>query len=313
MMITTPPHPTDSEIRAISVTHLGHEPTTIETLRSGAWSHAFGLDTARGQYVLRFSKTDEDFHRDAFATRFSGPHLPIPQVLAIDEWHSGWWCLSEQVQGAHLDDLGAEDLAATIPSLAQMLIAMREVDSSGTHGYGGLDRHGNGRFTSFADQLLEIVKDTQERRGGDWYDTLQQHHHALTTLERGAETLKQRVHVLSNNRQLIHMDTLNYNVNVVGRHISGIYDWGCAMWGDAVYDLAWFAFWEPWYPQWSDVRLAETLIDLVGIHGDHEEERLNCCMLHIGLDHIRYNAFTGNIESLEQVAHASERLLDKIG
>ncbi|MCA9832612.1 MAG: aminoglycoside phosphotransferase family protein [Thermomicrobiales bacterium] len=301
------------EIRQLLHDDLGLEVDTIVPIRSGAWSSAVGITTRHGDYVMRFSRTDEDFRRDQFVARFAGLNLPIPRVLGIGQIDSNWWCLSERVPGIHLDDLNAADLAATIPSLADMLIAMRSVDASGTLGYGGLDAAGNGRFESFGDQLLEIAKDVLERREDSRYDTLQQHPQALATLERGVETLQHQVQFLSSSRQLIHMDTLNYNLNVQNNRVSGVYDWGCAMWGDAVYDLAWFAFWEPWYPQWQGVHLAESIIDLVGIQGDHADERLACCKLHIGLDHIRYNAFTRNIGSLERVAEATERLLDEIG
>ena len=48
-------------------------------------------------------------------------------------------------------------------------------------------------------------------------------------------------------RHLIHSDLLNYNVLVADGRISAVIDWGCAMYGDFLYDLAWFEFWAPWY------------------------------------------------------------------
>lgn len=270
------------------------------------------VTTNRGDYVMRFSWRGDDFHRDQFAARFAGPALPIPQVLGIGQVGDTWWCLSTRVAGNHLDDIDATQMSAVIPSLATMLIAMQAVDASGTTGYGGWDEHGNGRFASFADQLLEIARDNPLHGEAGWQIRLRHNTHAAAVLERGIEVLVDQVHYLSNDRHLIHTDMLNFNVNVEGDRISGIYDWGCAMWGDPVYDLAWFAFWEPWYPQWASVNLARTLVDRVGIDGDHPQERLNCCKLHIGIDHIRYNAFTENDESLEQVVSATARLLDEI-
>lgn len=308
---TTPPPPTDAEIREIVRVYLGHAPTIIETLRSGAWSHAYGLDTRHGQFVLRFSKTDEDFRRDAFATRFAGPNLPIPAVVAIDAWRSGWWCLSERVDGGYLDALTADEMRTTLPSLAAMLIAIRDVDASDSHGYGSWDRDGNGSFGSFAEQLLSVKVDDPSRRDTGWRMHLHNHPQEAAIFDRGIELLDSQVQYLAETRALIHMDTLNFNVNVKANRISGIYDWGCAMWGDPVYDLAWFAFWEPWYPQWAELNLAQTLIEDVGILGPYPDERLAACLLHIGLDHIHYNAFTGNHRELVNTAIATDRLIGR--
>ncbi|MCO5216260.1 MAG: aminoglycoside phosphotransferase family protein [Thermomicrobiales bacterium] len=212
--------------------------------------------------------------------------------------------------GRHLDTLSADELLATIPSLTAMLIAMRDIDTSDYDGYGSWDEEGNGLYPSFAAQLLDVANDSPNDRQQGWSDKLKLHPVSAEVFARGYEQLVSLTTYLSDDRALIHVDTLNFNVNVERNRISGIYDWGCAMWGDPIYDLAWFKFWEPWYPQWADVHLADRLIQDVGILGPHGNERLHSCLLHIALSHTRYHAFIENRPLLEDVTNATLALIE---
>lgn len=286
----------------------GTIPTDTEVLRSGAWSAAIGVTTDKGKFVLRFSRTPDDFRCDQYASSFAGPDLPVPRVFGLGRLDERWWCLSERMPGEHLDDLSPSDLEATLPSLARMLIAIRAANSSGTHGYGGWDAHGNGYFASFAEQLLDVGIDRPSERGGGWQEFLSHHPYEHRVFQNGFAEMERLSTFLPATRQLIHQDTINFNVTVQDNCISGVFDWGCAMWGDAIYDLAWFQFWQSWYPHWPE-GFVSRLIDAVGIEGDHIAERMRCCMLHIGIGHIRYNAFLGDAKGMNDVAIATERLL----
>lgn len=281
----------------------------LTTLRSGAWSSAIAVTTTDHDLVLRFSETADDFHCDAFAARFSGSDLPIPRVHAIGSLGSRHWCISDRMRGMHIDDLDASQMEHTLPSIARMLIAMRDVDAGSTTGYGGWDQHGNGVFPSFADQLMDVGNDVTDARGGGWRPVLDDHKYERNVFDSGLALLNNLVRYLPEDRHLIHEDTLNYNVVVAKDCVSGIFDWGTAMWGDAIYDLAWFRFWNPWYTQWAELDIPGKLEREVGIRGDHVEERMRSCLLHIGLMHIRYNAFIGNLVAMNDVAKATEKML----
>lgn len=94
-------------------------------------------------------------------------------------------------------------------------------------------------------------------------------------------------------RQLIHEDLLNRNVLVNGNEITAVFDWGNAMYGDALYDTAWLLYWWPWYPQWSEIDIRAAL-DL----SDDVDDRLFAYQLHIGLDHLAYTAATERWDDL---------------
>ena len=106
-------------------------------------------------------------------------------------------------------------------------------------------------------------------------------------------------------RHLIHSDLLHYNVLVEADGVTGVLDWGCAMYGDLLYDLAWLCFWQPWYPAWRriDFRAEATRhYTAIGLDVPDFEERLRCCQIHIGLAGQAYMAYAGNWTDLRDTA-----------
>ena len=98
-------------------------------------------------------------------------------------------------------------------------------------------------------------------------------------------------------RSLIHSDLINRNVLVHEDKISGIFDWGCSIYGDHLYELAWFEFWAPWLPTLDIPYLRSALEQRwaeVGYAPVDQAARLMACYLHIGLDHLAYNAYKGD-------------------
>lgn len=304
-----PAPPSDNEIAALVQRELGKDVLSLTSLRSGAWSSATAVSTSSGEYVVRFARTPDDFHCDAHAAQYNSRNLPIPQIHGIGQFDERFWCISERMPGVHLDNLTADQMERALPSIARMLISMRDADTSATSGYGGWDQHGNGTFASFSDQLMDVGNDVPDARGGGWQPFLNQHEYCRSIFADGMILLKDLCVYLPADRHLIHEDTMNRNVVVQDNDISGVFDWGTAMYGDPIYDLAWFRFWNPWYPQWAQLDIPGYLEREVGVIGDHPEERMRCCLLHIGLMHIRYNAFLGNLDDMNDVAKATESLL----
>ena len=78
---------------------------------------------------------------------------------------------------------------------------------------------------------------------------------------------------------------MNRNVLVQEERITAVFDWGCALYGDHLYDLAWFEFWAPWTPQLDIEHLKAQLLrrwQEVGYAPEDKEARLTACYLHIG-------------------------------
>ena len=99
-------------------------------------------------------------------------------------------------------------------------------------------------------------------------------------------------------RHVVHGDLLNRNVLVEpdGSRLTAVFDWGCSVWGDFLYEAAWFTFWAPWHPGLAAIDFRSVIrghYRAAGVEVPRFGERLRCYELHIGLTHLAYCAFAG--------------------
>lgn len=185
-------------------------------------------------------------------------------------------------------------MRATLPSLFATLDAMRLADISGTTGFGGWDGAGNAPFPSWPAYVLDVENTAPASRIVGWRKRLASSPTGERPFQTAYERLQQLATGLPDTRYLVHADLLNRNVLVSRTRIAGVLDWGCATYGDFLYDLAWFCFWAPWYPDWDTVDFAQEAVRhyaAIGLNIPNFEQRLQACELHIGLDGQKYNAF----------------------
>ena len=114
-------------------------------------------------------------------------------------------------------------------------------------------------------------------------------------------------------RNLIHADLLNRNVLTSSGNITAVLDWGSSIYGDALYDVAWFTFYEPWYPHSQELHVAQRLLDDFKADPNtntvHLEARLKCYQLDIGIGSIAYNAFKKDWKHAQEAANYTLKLL----
>jgi hygromycin-B 4-O-kinase len=294
-------------------TRFGGDISNVTPVGAGVWSKAFAFRRGSHDYVIRLGEHQEDFAKDRLAARYASPALPIPRVLEIGEAFDGAYAISERVFGAYIDDVDESQMRALLPSLFAALDAMRLADLSGATGYGGWGTDGVAPHPTWQAALLDVASDRTTDRIHGWRERLAASKAGIRPFEKAYE----RLHVLSSlvpdARHLIHSDLLHYNVLVEADQITGVLDWGCGMYGDYLYDLAWLCFWQPWYPAWQRIDFrAEAVRHYASIGLDvlSFEERLCCCELHIGLAGQAYMAYAGNWTDLEQTAR---RTLDACG
>lgn len=311
----SPPHIT--EIQALSVLNdtLDLPVHAVEHLKGGAWSTAFAFQVHEEAFVIRFSEHEDDFDRDAFACRFSTPDVPVPLVIHRGTYEKVAFAVSQRVPGRFIDDLDGCEYRRVLPSVLATLDGMRTADVSTTRGYGLWDAAGNGTGATWAGYLRTSLEDSPDVRGGSWRARLESSPTGAEHFDRDLRVLDRLLPNLPDLRHVVHSDLLNYNVFVDGDRISGVIDWGCAMYGDFLYELAWFAFWSPWYPQWSDIDVAKAArIHYAGLGVDlHDfDVRIISYQLHIGLGHQAYNASIGEWNDLADVARHTAAIADKV-
>ncbi len=271
----------------------------------GEWSRAFALRHDEDDLIIRFSTIDEDFQKDRLAARFSSHPLPIPEIIEIGEALGGFYAISRRAPGSFIDDCDEGQLRALLPSLFRAWDAMREADLSAFAGYGGWDGNGLAPYASWRDALLDVTRDREGDRIHGWWGRLVSSPTGSEPFEEALVQLRRLIDSCPEDRHLIHSDLLNYNVLVEGDRISAVIDWGCGMYGDFLYDLAWFTYWAPWYRAWRGIDFAHEAKQhyaVIGLEIPNFAERLRCYELHIGLAAQAYNAYKERWEALGETA-----------
>jgi hygromycin-B 4-O-kinase len=183
-----------------------------------------------------------------------------------------------------------------LPALFAALDAARLVDLSASVGYGAWGADGTAPHPTWQAALLDVASDRPTDRTHGWRERLAASATGLGPFEEAFGRLQDLIDYCPENRHLVHSDLLNYNVLVSGDRIAAVLDWGCSMYGDFLYDLAWLCFWAPWYPAWRAIdfrREAARHYESIGLAVPHFEERLRCYQVHIGLGAQAYTAFRG--------------------
>lgn len=284
--------------------HFGADIADVALIGEGAWSRCFAFRRHEQELVVRFGNHADDFFKDQRAQAYAAPGLPVPEVLEIGAAFGGFYAISTRVHGMPLERLDAAEWLRVIPAIVDVLEALRRTQIPAELGAGSWGPDGRAVHNSWRAYLLEIGNDTPERRIYGWRKQLEHSPEGVAAFEWGFALLQQ----LARDdvpRSLVHCDLMNRNVLVEGDRITGVFDWGCALYGDHLYELAWFEFWAPWHTCLDTPALRAALEqrwEEAGYTPEHKDERLTTCYLHIGLDHLAYNAYLGDWEALAATA-----------
>ena len=301
---------TDSAIGEFLANYFQRPITDLTRISLGEWSQAFSFGCEDGDYIARFSALDEDFAKDRLAATFAAPNLPIPPVIAMGRAFDGYYAISQRAFGEFIDNLDAVRMRALLPSLFAALDAARTADLSKTGGFGGWGADGNAPLRSWRAYLLDVTTDRPTDRVGGWRKHLDASPARSGPFDVAAARLQALVNICPEERHLIHSDLLHFNVLVRGDRISAVFDWGCSLYGDFLYDVAWLTFWAPWYRAWDGIDFTEEAVRYyraIGLAVPNFAERLRCYELHIGLGSLAYSAFRENWEHFAWTAERTMR------
>jgi hygromycin-B 4-O-kinase len=300
------------QAQAFLTRYLGEPPSAVAQIGAGAWSQCFGFSSSGRDLVIRFGKYVIDFQKDQRAHQFARPELPIPEVLDIGSAFDGYYAVSTRAHGVPLESVSVAQWRALVPAVVAALEAMRTTDLSSTHGFGGWGVDGHAEHASWSDRLLAVQEDTPDQRGHGWRARLATSPEGEAAFCWGLDLLEQ---VVDDDvpRSLLHCDLTNRNVLVQGGQISGVFDWGCSIYGDHLYELALFEFWAPWQPALETDVLKSALLERWAAQGyrpENQAARLLACHLHIGLEHLAYHASLNNWPMVEAVARRMHALAE---
>jgi hygromycin-B 4-O-kinase len=280
--------------------------------QQGEWSRAFAFRHHDRELVVRFSALEEDFAKDRLAVRYGSPALPIPRVVELGEGLGGFYAISERLYGEYIDGVDEAQMRSLLPALFAALDAMRLADVSDFTGYGGWDASGNAAFGSWRDFLVwDVAPERTVERLAGWRERMEGSPTGAGPFDAAFARLRQVAEQVPEDRHLIHSDLLHFNVLVQDAQITAVLDWGCGLYGDFLFDVAWFCFWAPWFPAWQRIDFrAETLRHYaeIGLAVPQFEERLLACQLYIGLSGQAYQAFTKRWDDLDATARHTLKL-----
>ena len=255
----------------------------------------------------------DDFERDRIAGTFSRAALPVPRTVAIGEAFDGYYSITERADGDFLEQADGAQFRRVLPALFAAFDAARCIDLSASTGYGTVGSDGNGLYPSWQAALLDIGRDPVDSRIHGWRERLRTSPYGLDAFDTAYACLESLAPRCPNDRHVIHSDLINRNVLIEGDRITAVFDWGCLMYGDFLYDIAWLAFWSPWYPAWRGIDFeAEALAHAraIGLDLPDAAIRLRCCEIHIGLAHFAYNAFLANWAEYEKTVARTVAIMD---
>lgn len=290
------------QVKTFLAKHFGAEVTKVEEVGRGMWSKAFFFRRAGKDYVIRFGKEDESYKKDQIATKYSSEKLPVPTVTEVGIDLEYYFAISERFDGTMISELSQNEMEKMIPAIMDMLNTLRQADISMTKGYGSWNKKEVGKYPSWRDFLLSIGTDDPTSRINGWRTLLESSSQGISSFNKILEKLKTSTEKSYEGRHLVHTDLVFSNVLSTDNKISAVIDWGNAIYGDFLYDLATFTFLVPWIASIQKVdwvARAKQYFKEKEIEIPNFEERLYACELHIGLAGMAENAYLKNWKELE--------------
>lgn len=285
---------------------------SLTPLGGGDWSRAFSFDLEGRGLVVRFGGYQEDFLKDRAAMTFAGPALPIPSMLHIGEALDGFYAVSERHSGVSLETLDEPGWQALLSALLSGFDALRSIELPGSVHWAG---DGGATSLGWREWLVDSLEDKPGGRVSGWRAKLEATPETAELFATGERTLHSLLWACPEARHLLHRDLLNRNVLVAddASRLEAVFDWGCSLAGDFLYEVAWLTFWAPWYPALESLDIRRVIREhcrRIGLVVEHFDERFFCYELQIGLEHLAYSAFTGRDDDLQTVARRTRQILE---
>lgn len=309
-----PPEIDLAAAQRLLTTCLGGEVSPLEAVGVGAWSRCLGFTGPDGrELVLRIGHHPADFACDVQAAAHRSPDLPIPAVVATGAGLGAHWAVCERVRGTFLEDLDADGWRAVLPALLRTLSAIRALPRPVHGGYGPWDERGHGAYPSWRAYLLSVADDRPGDRTHGWATALAARPSPQRFFDRGLTLLGDLAEAGEGHRVAVHADLLHGNVFIDRSRITGVIDWGSALDGDPVQELAELEMWAPWHPGLAAIDVGTTIrkhLRTIGVPAADLESRLRACLLHTSLASLAYNAFRGDDAELRAVCARMEPFLE---
>ena len=278
----------------------------VEELQPGGWSRAYSFRSGQHGLILRVGHHAEDFNKERYAATWRVPGVPVPAVLDLGEAFDGFYIVSRRHEGQKLADLDPSRVPRVIERLFEVLVAIRLIRLPG-RGFGVWTTPACDASATTWGEHLRGVGSRDETRLVGWRRKLAAHPRANHAFEQGCAALEELTIDLPETRGLVHADLLLNHLVDENDRVTAVFDWGNALAGDPLYDIAWILYCIPWFPA-IDRR---HVLALARRHfpDDDVDRLLPLYELHIGVASLQYQAFAEDLASLGTSTASISRLL----
>ncbi|WP_339159460.1 phosphotransferase [Paenibacillus sp. FSL W8-0186] len=260
----------------------GHYPeaSQVRELTGGLASQTFAFEANSQRYVFKTGSRKEVHEKEQWVYNRYHHVLPLRRAILIQgSEDQPPYAIYDFIEGDKMFDLNSQELVDIVPSVLEILSILNSIEVSEEIGYGRFDSTGNAPYPSWNDFVEAIYNEDiynwseLDKKGLD-ADVIDA---AVRKLKKGADKIK------ITKKQLIHGDLGSFNLIAEQGRISGIIDWSLALYGDHLYDIANFMF-------WNEDKLQPLIAHLKTRYMDTSEDRntITCYMLRIGLEEL-YN------------------------
>lgn len=228
-----------SEVEDMLSHYFGSDVTGVTSLEGGNLSAVFSFSVFAKEYVIKFNELEGSFETERFISDLlTSQEIPFPSCLEQGKYKSFTYLISEKISGFILAKCSPEQQRQLLPGVIQLLARMNRVEIGKTHGYGLINKKGDGTHNSWKEHVMAINAEDQTGTFWEgWYSLFQ-----TSCLEKDVfDECYNRLLAYSTynepHRYFIHGDFHQFNILSDGQRITGIIDTN-SKYGDFLVDLA---------------------------------------------------------------------------
>ncbi|QHW29792.1 phosphotransferase [Paenibacillus rhizovicinus] len=301
-VLTMFPKRTKDEIHAMIRSQFP-EAADLKELTGGLASQTFSFDVKGQRCVFKTGTRMEVHEKEQWVYNKYHQLLPLRRMIGNSETSQQQpYAVFEYIEGVKVFDLSSKELFDVMASILELLATLQSVDVSDVDGYGRFDETGKASYLTWNDFIEAIDNESIY----DW-SRLDLKKIDAEVIDAAIHKLKQGApHIKISKKQLIHGDLGSFNLIADRGRITGLIDWSLSMYGDHLYDIANFMF-------WNEDKLQPLIAHLSVQYMNTAEDRrtISCYMLRIGLEEL-YNTLIMNEAGydVEWVANRLQTITD---
>ena len=276
-------------------------------IHGGERSIAYSFSVNGKDFIIRINREIEGFQKDKNSYEDFQHVIPVPKILKIGPYQSGYYAISEKAKGSALDD-NKQLTPALVEDIFSILDAIH-IKAKKDDKYGLIDSTRKAHFTSweeylFKDYILVVKENGSYYTWKEIYAKSKKHVEEFKNIER---RIRELIKYIPNEKYFVHGDFGGSNLIVERDRVTAVIDWSESMYGDFLFDIAYYAFWR------GDRELIikyKNYCEKKGRVIPYFEERILCHQLFIGLHSLAIYLVIEDINEFKGVQVKLRKILE---